>query len=148
MNAEYLTHQLDVVYAGKAWYGKNILSSLHDLKFDKVLQRTGKGHNIAELVYHMLAWRKYTLFILQNDVHYEMAANENFPKVTHLTKAQWGQLLSDFAENQSKLKEYFHSASNLSKKFPKKPYTLLDVLQGIIHHDIYHIGQINMLAKF
>ena len=147
MDADYLAHQLDVVYAGKAWYGKNILNSLSELNFDKVLQRIGGGHNIAELVLHMSAWRRYTLFVLQNDAHYEMEENENFPAVTDISKKEWQQLLEDFADIQTKLKEQFHVAGLLTKKIPQKSYTLLDLLQGIIHHDIYHLGQINMLAK-
>lgn len=147
MNTEYLTDQLDIVYAGKAWYGKNILHSLQDLNIDKVLLRLGDGFNIAELVYHMLAWRKYTLFVLQNDAHYEMEDGENFPRVTHLTTEQWDKLLTDFAKNQAELKRCFRSAGKLTNRIPKKRYTLMDLLQGIIHHDIYHIGQINMLAR-
>ena len=147
MDAESLTNQLDVVYAGKAWYGKNILNSLRGLSFKKVLERNGNGHNIAELVLHMLAWRRYTLYVLQNHAHYEVEENENFPTVTHISEDEWKRLLQDFEDNQAKLREHFLSVTILAEKIPQKSYTLLDLLQGIIHHDIYHLGQINMLAK-
>lgn len=37
--------------------------------------------------------------------------------------------------------------SRLNEKVPNREYDFLTLLHGIIHHDIYHIGQIRLLLR-
>ena len=147
MEQNYLLQQLRSTFSGDAWYGKNISDSLKDLDHNQLCRRFKGSYNIVELVKHMLAWRRYTLHVLHRMEHLTVSPEQNFPSIDSIDMAQWTQLMHELRESQEKLEEAFTEVHDLDQKIPAKEQTLRDLMHGIIHHDVYHIGQINLLAK-
>ncbi|MDH3649068.1 MAG: DinB family protein [Saprospiraceae bacterium] len=137
------------VYNGKPWYGKNIMETLDAVPISKVCQRFGSSYNIGELVHHMIAWRTYTIHVLKHNQHYEVNQEENFPKIDSMSLAAWRDLLETFEASQKEMQEAISQFDrSWEDAIPDKGYDHKDLIFGVIHHDVYHIGQINFMAKF
>ena len=142
---------LQSTFQGKPWYGNSVLTSLSTVSAMKATVRINKSYNIAELVAHMAAWRRYTLAMLTNKYDYSVSPEDNFPEINEITSEKWENLKTQLNELQIKLAEAFENALvnlDINAKVPGKSFTWLDLLYGLIHHDVYHIGQINLIQKF
>ena len=141
--------QLNDTYEGDTWYGKNIKNTLREAPIGKALLRLEGSYNIVELVHHMLAWRQYAIDLLETGVHQDVPDHINFPRVEVMMMEEWQELLDAFTNSQDRLVELLASQKiAIDGLVPGKPYTFLQVFQGVVHHDIYHAGQINLLTKF
>ncbi len=146
---ESIIELLRKAYNGPVWYGKSVRKTLEEVPIGKALLRLNGSYNIAELVYHMMAWRRYVAHLLKEGKSIVIEENENFPTIEYMTVEDWHELVDRLDQSQKTLEKLMQSSTmNLSDPVPSKPYTLADVLHGIIQHDVYHIGQINFLAKF
>ncbi len=97
----------------------------------------------------MLAWRRYVIAIVLTGVHQEVPDQENFPKISDYSDEYWQGLLEDFAESQKELLAIWQDFElDLAAASPKSGYTWGDIFNGIINHDVYHLGQINFLQKY
>ena len=149
MSVEEIRSLLANVYQGSTWYGKNIQSTINDIPVGKALLRLEGSYNIAELVSHMLVWRDYVIKLLETGQNHPVPEFENFPNIEILMMDEWKDLIDQFNRSQLRLMELLsNSEIELTASVPSKPYRVQDVLLGIIHHDIYHAGQLNLLAKF
>ncbi len=149
MTSVSFSTQLQKIYNGSPWYGKNLTRSFEDLPFEKLTHRIEGSYNIVELVHHMLAWKRYTLYVLRNRSHRKVPDQENFPTIREINHEEWHQLLRDFQNLHDELTTAVKTNEDwMDDRLPEKNYTYRDVVQGVIYHDVYHIGQINLLAKF
>lgn len=148
MNTEEIRQILENTFDGQPWYGKALQKTLRDLPPGKSTLRINSSYNMAELVHHMLAWRHYVIKLLETRKHHEVTETENFPVIEVITADEWNELLNRFDESQDKLKKLFSAPVELDAPVPEKPYHYREVLLGLVHHDIYHAGQLNFLAKF
>jgi hypothetical protein len=103
-------------------------------------------HSIIELVAHMTSWRIFVIKKLEGDSGYTVGDETNFPQAT-----DWGKTSKDLDESQSGLLtaiEKFpdEKLSHLVEGVTSK-YTYYTLIHGIIHHDLYHIGQIKLISK-
>ena len=149
MSVSDIISTLENVYAGQTWYGKNIKATIKNIPIGKALLRLQGSYNIAELIHHMIAWRNYVIKLLETGKHHSVPDFENFPTIEVLMMEEWNELIDQFDQSQIRLVELLKDRKvDLNAKVPEKPYTFKEVLVGIIHHDIYHAGQLNLLAKF
>lgn len=140
--------EYDRFFAGDPWYGDNIMDSLQRIPTEHWHQPVGH-QTIAKVVGHMLAWRKKLVEHLQDGVDFELAfrSAEEWPEVSHLSPKD---LLDDLQENQTALLKTL--AGFPSEKLPqtvpfRHKYTTEEIISGVLHHDFYHLGQINLLTK-
>lgn len=137
------------VCEGKTWYGKNVSESLELVADQMRLRRIGSSYNIVELVFHMLAWRKYVNRLVESGIHQDVPDQENFPEVNEFSDEQWQDLMQTFSEEQKQLLQTLEKCDlNVLDESPKVGYSWRDIFEGLIHHDVYHIGQINFLRKY
>ncbi len=107
------------------------------------------SHNIAELVHHMTAWRIFGIKKLEGDETYDVSPEENFVKIDNLDKEGWEVLKQNLEKSQNRLLELFkeNEDSVLEKIVSPRSYNFYVLFQGILQHDIYHLGQIVLLKK-
>ncbi len=141
-----LLQQFKIINSGRAWYGKNLTETLAPLTAQQSSNRHGGNHNIAELLSHMCAWRSYVLRSIKVGYHTGVSAEANFSRIDTLTDEEWSDLLRRFEDLTNKLVILLEQPLDLNMQLTGKGYTYWELLQGIIHHDIYHAGQINLLA--
>lgn len=149
MIIQELIDQYQKVYQGRAWYGKNIVESLSTIPNTLLCQRLNGSYNIVELVHHVLAWRKYATHVLKHNEDYKVKDEENFPVINECDPGEWQKLLEELGHSQESLVSAMSGFDgSVDDMIPQNEYRLSDLLHSIIHHDIYHIGQINFMAKF
>jgi uncharacterized damage-inducible protein DinB len=135
---------LEDTYDGEAWHGPSIKKILSEIPPEKCDLRIGNGHSILELVLHMVAWRSFVVHKLQGDKDFDINDETNFPKGKN-----WHQALEELEGSQEQLLKAIASfdKQKLQDLVPHRKYSFHKLLHGIIHHDLYHLGQITMITK-
>jgi uncharacterized damage-inducible protein DinB len=129
-----------------AWHGPSVRQVLEKITIETAANRLPNTHSIAELVMHMTAWRVYVIEILRGNHDYKVTDAMNFPVPT-----RWPQPLHDLEASQQTLLAQIDSfpVEKLSElvPHPTNKYTYYTLIHGIIHHDLYHTGQLMLIYK-
>jgi uncharacterized damage-inducible protein DinB len=136
--------QLERTYSGDAWHGPSLRKVLEGIDPGKASARPiAGGHSAAELAAHVLAWRHETLRRLEGkggDAPVEGDWPDPLP---------WQELLAKLDRSQEALLEAVSGLKDevLDEKVKGRRESHYVLLQGIIHHDLYHAGQVALLKK-
>jgi uncharacterized damage-inducible protein DinB len=132
-------------FEGFAWHGPPVMEVLKEVTPDQADRRLGSHHSIHELVAHMTAWRVFALEKLNGNEAYDVSEEQNFPD----QPLPWADTLNALRRSQEELLTALGklTAAKLSEKVPGKKYSFYTLLHGIIHHDLYHLGQIALIRK-
>jgi uncharacterized damage-inducible protein DinB len=154
MNIEiqHLISQLQESFNGDPWFGRNAEKLLGEVTEAIAFQQPNGQHSIAELVCHMINWREFVIsrFIKDesNDLHY-FEAND-WRQLDNSDPSLWQQGLVKLNETQELLLNILREQpdSILEKNVEERTYNFRNLLNGIVQHDIYHLGQIAYLVKY
>jgi uncharacterized damage-inducible protein DinB len=137
---------LTSTFEKNAWHGPSVKQVLGEITSEQAQKKLGHTHSIIELVAHMTSWRIYVIKKLEGESNYEVKEAMNFPIAT-----DWTKTLDDLYLSQLHLVDSLKNfpSSRLSDIVPQSSnsYTFYTLLHGIIHHDLYHIGQIALIKK-
>ena len=137
---------IEKTFEKSPWYGPSMMDVLSEVSEDQARLRVGQTHSILELVLHMTSWRIFTTRRLQGDNEFEVDNQSNFP-----TEGKWTEALAELKESQTELLVAARAFPDgrLGDLVPSKvhKYTYHTLLHGIVHHDIYHLGQIQLIKK-
>ena len=92
----------------------------------------------------MTAWRNFVIEQLKDKGEYPISDDMNFPSSQNLTEA-----IGSLKESQITLLELISTfpEERLKEKVANKPFSFQSMLHGIVHHDLYHLGQISLLNR-
>lgn len=129
-----------------AWHGPSVKEVLNGVGRELALKRLNNTHSIIELVAHMTAWRRYVINRLEGNNSFVVNDEMNFPK-----REDWDNVLHELEESQQQLLELIEKfpVYKLSELVPvsEQNYTYYTLLNGFIHHDVYHAGQIMLIRR-
>jgi uncharacterized damage-inducible protein DinB len=129
-----------------AWHGPSVKEVLNKITADQAFNRLPNTHSIIELVAHMTSWRTYVTRKLSGDDSYQVTDELNFPANT-----DWLQTIHLLEESQRQLILAIEAfpADKLAEQVDglKDRYTYYTLIHGIIHHDLYHTGQLMLMQK-
>jgi uncharacterized damage-inducible protein DinB len=144
---EKIIDNLETVFRGDAWHGPSILELLQSMPNDVTSRKFPYSkHSIAELVFHLTAWRKFVIKKIEGDIHYDLVSEEdNYGNQDVLQ--DWKVLIENLKLAQSELVEKLESCNDelLVKMVPGQYYDFHKLLTGLIQHDTYHLGMIWVL---
>ncbi|MEH6304876.1 DinB family protein [Olivibacter sp. CPCC 100613] len=144
-----LVNQLQDVQDGEQWLDENFTKKIDSLDSEQALTRPiPEIHSVAEIVSHLLEWRKDCINKLQGkNSTLNMESSENWRQNDELRQIGWKKLKEDFYASQYHLIRLIEiqEDSFLAKKYGK--YTFQNLLEGMVHHDLYHLGQIGISIK-
>lgn len=144
-----MVDQLHRSYHEKAWHGASVKETLADVTAKQAAARPLPGaHSIRELVPHMAAWKRYvreTIAGAELDVTDEI----NFPPVGDTSEAAWQAALDHLDDEHEKLVQVVEGLreDQLDTPVTRHGTTAYVLIHGVIQHDLWHAGQIRMLAK-
>jgi uncharacterized damage-inducible protein DinB len=148
---DHYIRQLNDLYDGEPWYGDSLLDKLDAFSPEMAFAVPAPGvHSIAQIVAHMLVWRRVLIEHLKGNTQFRPEADsaEDWNPPAKLKSKGWEKLLSELADNQQVLLDLLAAQS---EAWLEKPYrdghTYRYLLEGVIQHDVYHIGQIGLLGK-
>lgn len=135
------------VYNGSPWYGDSLLQKLENVDAAKAFAVPAGGlHSVAQLVAHLLTWRRVLTERLKGKAFKpDINSDEDWPPNAALEAKGWGALLAELAANQAELLDLLSAQTDdlLAEPFDEN-YNFRFLIEGIIQHDVYHIGQIGL----
>ena len=146
-----LIFQFQNVFDGTPYYGDSIQSIIELIPYESANNSINNGHTIAQIIEHMLAWRLLAIEHLKGNVHYdiELGSDNDWTSLKITSQSEWIKLKQAFAQSHETLIELLKQKEDrwLSSKLEGKVFSYNFLLKGIIQHDIYHIGQVNLLKN-
>jgi uncharacterized damage-inducible protein DinB len=142
---------MERTYDGEAWHGPSLREVLKDVTATQAARKpAGGGHSIWELVEHIAQWEGVTLRRLKGEpVEFDLNTEGDWPPVTDFSETAWEQALARLDKNHRALREGIIEAGDakLMEKAPNRNFTHYVALHGVIHHEVYHSGQIAILKR-
>ena len=130
-------------YERKAWHGPNLRGTLRGLNANQAFWRPSPDrHNIWELVLHcaywkFVAWRRITG---SRGARFPRAGLNFFPTPVPSEEA--------WREDLELLDEAHHSLRDAVESLPARALASNSrTIYGVAMHDVYHAGQIRVLAR-
>ena len=148
--AVILIEQIRATYSGNAWHGTNIVDALLDVDYIEARNRViAERHTIWELVDHMVVWLEVPTKILLEEKNYHDLPIEINWKPMGNTQEDW----------ENTVKRLERAIDNIISVIADTPVEIFDenvldlkftyrtLLNGALHHNLYHLGQIAILKK-
>lgn len=153
---ENIIRQYQDVQHGNLWIGSTFTSKLNQVDDSMVFTRPIKGlHSIAELISHLTLWRKETILKIQTGEGSKTDdCEENWLTNDKLRPIGWQNIKSEYDTSLTELIDILKSKNDefLDEEYYdtdfKGRYKYSFVVNGMLHHDIYHLGQLGIIIKF
>ena len=142
--------QLNENFAGEPWFGRNIQAILKEINEDIASQKPNGQHSILELLYHMINWRLFTINRLEKSSATVKSFEENdWQVLDHQDKSLWQKGIEQLNDTQQRLLNLINTMKDEDLQSPvhERDYENRTLINGIIQHDIYHLGQIAYIKK-
>lgn len=155
-NLNSLIFQLKETKSGKPWIGSSFDKKLSTLNNEEFFRRPLQNlHSVAELISHLTIWRKETVLKIKTG---EGSITDkdplNWQDLESLKIVGRKKLMEDFDQSLDDIIELLQDKNDdfLDQCYYdtdfKDTYPYSFVLLGMLHHDLYHLGQIGIIVKF
>jgi|SRR3989337_2631620 len=142
---------LENILDGDPWYGRPVYAILREVDSSIAYKKITPGsHSLIELLYHMLTWAEFTLKRTEKEDANDLTAFEKLdwreidPKIH-----DWDEGLSAFIAAHQQIIALLHTKDDtfLNETVDYRQYNFRYLLNGLIQHNIYHLGQMAYLKK-
>lgn len=141
---------LNAAFHGGAWHGPSVLEVVKDIKPKTAGFRQKNIHTIAELIYHITSWRIFAVKKIGGDEEFVIDNDKlNWGNLKSIDEFEWETLQMELTLSHDELILALEDKDDsfLDEIVPGTEYDFHTLLHGIIHHDLYHTGQIAILKK-
>lgn len=147
---ERLERQLRTAFKGPAWHGPALREVLRDVDAARTAARPiSTAHTIWEIVLHLGAMYQLVRRRLLGDGT-PLSAEEDWPEVPEPTQENWQAAVAALAAHNAALSAAVRSFDPSRLAMPlvaKPPHSAFEQFIGLTQHDLYHAGQIVLLAR-
>jgi uncharacterized damage-inducible protein DinB len=153
MNTEIQTiiRHLQEVLNGQPWYGKPVYELLNEVNQDlQYIQPRPNSHSLTELLYHMVTWAEFTQKRIEKEPIQNMDAfNALDWRPIDPDLHDWQKGLAALKASHQKIIELIQTKNDafLNEIADYRKYDFRYLLNGLIQHNIYHLGQIAYVNK-
>jgi uncharacterized damage-inducible protein DinB len=136
-------------FEGKAWHGPALMEALDGVTAESAAAPSPNGaHGIWQIVLHATTWKDAVRKWLEGDQG-RPPEEENWPAIGDVNQAAWRHAVERLRSAHAGLTQ---AVSRLDDaRLDEKPFEgmprIYTLLHGVIHHDLYHAGQISLLKK-
>jgi uncharacterized damage-inducible protein DinB len=141
---------LERVLNGQPWYGEAVMPMLRKIHPAVVFINPKNSHAAIEILYHMINWAQFTLNRLQRRQEEELVDSEesdwrNIDARIHT----WEKGLAEFEQIHKQIVAELQTKDDsfLKEMVDSRDYNFRFLLNGLIQHNIYHLGQIAFLKN-
>ena len=151
MEIQSIIRNLENTLDGDPWYGRPVYAILREVDSSIAYKKPTPGsHSLIDLLYHMLTWAEFTLKRIEKDDINDLAAfekldwRENDPKLH-----DWDEGLAAFIAAHQQIIALLNTKKDtfLDEIVDYRQYDFRYLLNGLIQHNIYHLGQVAYLKK-
>ena len=143
--------QFEQLCEGGNWNDESYAEKLEDIDAQKAFTQPAPGnHSVAEIVWHVIYWRTVLIKRIQGDSGFRERTldNQNFLPLKTLKEKGWDNLLVELKQSQEMLITLLNEKDD---KFLYEEFSGRDnfdyYVEGLIHHDNYHLGQIGLVIS-
>jgi hypothetical protein len=149
---DLLVCQLDQAYDQKSWHGPNLRGSLRGLELAVAAYRPApERHCIWEQVVHAAYW-KYVVrrrLLREKRGSFPLKGSNWFARPVTLSAAAWQEDVALLEQTHRSLRAAIAALSPAALEQTPAGSTVsnFQLVSGIIAHDLYHAGQIQLLKR-
>ncbi len=153
---QYIITQLVDIQEGKVWVGSNYDSKLINIKeHNAFIRPLSDLHSVAEIISHLTTWQKETILKIKTGKgSLTDDCEENWYSNEKLKEKTWATILNEYKTSLATVIELLNTKEDgfLNEQYYDTdfkgdfPYSF--VINGMLHHDIYHLGQIGIIVKY
>ena len=144
---ERIAEQLKQVHEGEAWHGPSVREALQGLDAARAAARPLRGaHSIWEIVHHVRVTEEGVRAHLSGEPGPE---EPDWISPSDTGDAAWRAAVARLEDTQRSLRETVRRLpeARLHEPSPGKSHSHWYELMGVMHHDLYHAGQIALLRR-
>lgn len=151
-----IIEQLEDIQKGKPWIGTTYENKLNQVDENEYFKRPIEElHSVAEIISHLTLWRSEAILKLKVGKGSKTDdCEENWLTNDKLKVIGWDKVKSSYDKTLSELivllrlkNDDFLAGHYYDSDF-KGNYTYNWLLNGLIQHDAYHLGQIGIILKY
>ncbi len=136
---------------GSPWFGRPVYALLREIESPMAFKKlTPESHSMMELLYHMLTWSDFTLQRIEKKKIHDMDAFEKMDwREIDPNSQNWDEGLAELIATHQQIIAILHTKDDtfLDEIVEYRQYDFRYLLNGLIQHNIYHAGQVAILAK-
>jgi uncharacterized damage-inducible protein DinB len=135
---------------GYGWHGWDLAALLKDVTAAEAAAMAVAGsHTIWQIVLHVITWREIASDRMAGREVALPTKEQNWPVIRDDSEAVWAKVKMELEDSRSRFIDGLTRlpASRLEETVPGEPYTFVDMLYGVLHHDIYHAGQVAVIRN-
>ena len=149
---DVLLDLLDRAYDRKSWHGPNLRGSLRGVEATAAAWRPAAGrHNIWEVVVHAAYWKYIVRRRLLGEKRglFPLKGSNWFPRPVTATSAAWRADVALLEQTHRALRAAVAGlrCGDLAVTPRGSRVSNREMIGGIIAHDVYHAGQIQLLKR-
>jgi uncharacterized damage-inducible protein DinB len=149
-DVENLVEQFRRSFVEDCWAGPTVLQVMEQVTAEMAKAKpVANVHSIWELTLHMATWMDVGRWRVEHNEHVP-TDDENFPPVTDSTDAAWEKARQTLRDAYDNLVDAIEEMTDgqLQEQIPEGGgLTHLVRLHGVIQHNMYHAGQINLMKR-
>ncbi len=153
MNKEIqsIIREMENTLDGEPWFGRPVYAILREVDSSIAFRKPAPGaHSLADLLYHMLTWADFTLQRIQKQKITDMATFDKMDwREIDPAVHDWDEALGAFIATHQQILALLQTKNLLflDELVDYREYNFRILLNGLIQHNIYHIGQVAYLVK-
>ncbi|MEO0339281.1 MAG: DinB family protein [Bacteroidota bacterium] len=153
---KHIITQLKAIQDGKVWMGPTYARHLGKINASNAFIRPlPEMHSVAEILSHLTTWQKETILKIETGAgSLTDQAEENWYTNEKLKVKGWDAMLKEYQESMAKIialletkEDHFLEDLYYDTDF-KGDYPYAFVINGMLQHSIYHLGQLGMIVKY
>jgi uncharacterized damage-inducible protein DinB len=154
MNKEtqYIIKSFESTLSEQPWFGRAVYEILGEVDETKANTKPNHTeHSMIDLLWHMNTWAEFTLGGLENRTVEQMKIIEaNDWRTIDPKTHTWKKGIEQLKATHNKIIELLKQKEDdnyLGDIVPLRKYNFRFLLNGLIQHNIYHLGQVAYLKK-
>ena len=146
-----IQNQLKRTFEAGAWHGASVQETLSGITAEMASAKPIQdAHTIWEIVLHMITWIAVPTQRIIEEKNLQVGDEVDWPAATESGDAAWKDTLAKLNAAYNRLQETLSrmkdsDLEHLLEGAEKTPIYVM--LHGVIQHNLYHAGQINILKK-
>ena len=154
MNKEVqsIIRNLNNTLNGEPWFGRALYPILEEVDASIVYKKpNGSEHSLIELLYHMITWASFCLLQLKNASPEELKETESRDwRETDPKIHTWKKGMEELNEIHHQIVSILETKNDdlLAQMVTGRKFNYRFMLNGLIQHNIYHLGQVAYVKKW
>ena len=148
---QHYIEQLQLAMQGDIWVDETFDKKLAGIDGSNSFNRPLPDiHSVAEVISHLYEWRISILSNMRGGIRtVREESSHNWRTNEELLKEGWEVLLNKFKQSQQDL---IDALNNQEDRFLQQPvkgesHRMKYYIDGLLQHDMYHLGQLGLIIK-